>query len=127
MVPRRPRARRRAGHRAGRRTGSGAVVAEARRTCIGCRRVAATGELVRVVAAPGGNLAVGRSLPGRGAWLCAASPGCVDSARRRRSFARALRTPVLEEAAAGLVDDGLVGGRPERANIEGCGNRSGKD
>jgi len=33
---------------------------------------------------------VGRSLPGRGAWLHP-DPGCLDLATRRRAFGRALR------------------------------------
>jgi predicted RNA-binding protein YlxR (DUF448 family) len=56
---------------------------------------------VRVVAVPGGGLATGRTLPGRGAWLCAGSPACVDAAARRKAFERALRTSVHTEA----VDD----------------------
>ena len=58
-------------------------------------------ELVRVVAQPGGGLAVGRTLPGRGAWLCAGSEACLHLAGRRKAFDRALRTPVR----AGAVDD----------------------
>ena len=51
------------------------------RTCIGCRRTGAADGLVRVVRDDGGrSLAVGRTLPGRGAWLCRGSPGCVDQA-----------------------------------------------
>jgi len=42
----------------------------------------------------GGSLAVSRTLPGRGAWLCRDSPGCVDLAVRRRAFGRALRVEV---------------------------------
>jgi hypothetical protein len=70
-----------------------------RRTCIGCRRVAAPGELVRVARRPDGSLAVGRHEPGRGAWLCA-SPGCFDLAVRRRALGRALRTAVTEDQVA---------------------------
>ena len=59
-------------------------------------------QLVRVVAGPAGELAVGRSLPGRGAWLCLGSPECIDAADRRRAFSRALRTEVTAPATAAL-------------------------
>ncbi len=68
------------------------------RTCIGCRRVAPSGELVRVARRPDGSLAVGRHEPGRGAWLCAATIStCFETAVRRRAFGRALRTELSED------------------------------
>jgi predicted RNA-binding protein YlxR (DUF448 family) len=70
--------------------------------CVGCRRRATPEELVRVVAEPGGGLAVGRNLPGRGAWLCPDSPSCLEAARRRRAFSGALRVDVQPEAIDGL-------------------------
>jgi len=70
-----------------------------RRTCIGCRRVAPPGELVRVACRPDGSLAVGRHHPGRGAWLCP-SPTCFESAVRRRAFGRALRTDLTGDQLA---------------------------
>jgi predicted RNA-binding protein YlxR (DUF448 family) len=69
---------------------------------VGCRRVASPDQLVRVVAEPGGGLVVGRTLPGRGAWLCAGSQECLEVARRRKAFDRALRTTVRGEAVEGL-------------------------
>ncbi|MGI9021951.1 MAG: YlxR family protein [Acidimicrobiales bacterium] len=69
---------------------------------MGCRRVAPADELVRVVAGPGGTLATGRGLPGRGAWLCAASPSCVEAADKRRAFSRSLRTDITADATAAL-------------------------
>lgn len=54
-----------------------------------------------MVAVAGGGLATGRTLPGRGAWLCAGSPACVEAAERRQAFERALRTTVHRQA----VDD----------------------
>ena len=56
---------------------------------------------MRVVAVDGG-LATGRTLPGRGAWLCRDSPACVDGAVRRGGLARALRTAVGPEVAEAL-------------------------
>lgn len=74
-----------------------------RRTCIGCRRVAPPGELVRIARRPDGTLRVGRTEPGRGAWLCAATAArCFDSARRRRVFGRALRTEVADDELAAV-------------------------
>jgi predicted RNA-binding protein YlxR (DUF448 family) len=60
--------------------------------------VAGPDRLVRVVATPGGGLAVGRTLPGRGAWFCAGSASCVEAAARRKAFDRALRTTIRSEA-----------------------------
>ena len=58
---------------------------------------------MRIVRADGGQLAVGRSLPGRGAWLCAASvEPCLDLAVRRRALGRALRAELAPDAAARL-------------------------
>ena len=74
---------------------------------------------MRVVRTAGGGLSVGRSLPGRGAWLCAGRPECVDLAGRRKAFAKALRAPVEAPAVEALRD--YMG---ERARIEDCGNRS---
>jgi predicted RNA-binding protein YlxR (DUF448 family) len=39
-------------------------------------------------------LAVGRHQPGRGAWLCRGSTGCVDRAVKRNAFDRAFRQRV---------------------------------
>ena len=55
-----------------------------------------------MVAGPGGGLALGRHLPGRGAWLCAGSQACVEAAARRKAFDRALRTTVDGAAVDGL-------------------------
>lgn len=64
------------------------------RTCIGCRRrfAVAEGRLVRVAIGPEGTAVIGRSLPGRGAWLCAVDRGCLDRALRTKALHRALRT-----------------------------------
>jgi len=56
---------------------------------------------VRVALDEDGNLAVGGG-PGRGAWLCAASSGCLDEAVRRKAFSRALRADVSGPAVARL-------------------------
>ena len=67
--------------------------------------------MVRVVRLGDGSLATGRTLPGRGAWLCRDSPACVDLADRRRAFERALRGSIGAGAAGDLKRslDGTVG------------------
>ena len=57
---------------------------------------------MRVTRTDDGGLAVGRSLPGRGAWLHP-DPACLGAAVRRRAFTRALRAPVRDGAAAALA------------------------
>ena len=110
----------------GARSRPAARAASSRRTCIGCRRVAAPGELVRVARRPDGSIGVGRHEPGRGAWLCAArgrhaSPACFEAAVRRRAFGRALRCELdgdqLDILREKLCDEGnsrLAERKPER-------------
>ena len=50
--------------------------------------------MVRVVRLGDGTLAPGRTLPGRGAWLCKDSTPCIDQAEKRKAFERALRGPI---------------------------------
>lgn len=69
---------------------------------------------MRVVRLDGGTLVIGRTLPGRGAWLCAGSSGCLDVAVRRKAFARALRAPVSDDATTSLREN-MVG----RATMDG--------
>src|SRR5690606_19447264 len=74
-----------------------------RRTCIGCRRVRAPDEMVRIARTEGGSLAVGRTLPGRGAWLCADTPSCAEAALRRGAVPRALRAVVAPEQVEAVL------------------------
>ncbi len=71
-----------------------------------------------------GQLELGRSLRGRGAWLCAGEPGCFERAVMRGAFERAFHQPVPVEAIARLrrqllVDDG-AGGETDKSR-EGSG------
>jgi len=61
------------------------------RTCVGCRRVRAKSELVRIVRGPDGRARPDREgvASGRGAYVCPERP-CIDGAQRR--LAGALRT-----------------------------------
>lgn len=79
------------------------------RTCVGCRRRAPASELARIVVAAdaAGSDDVSRvvvdarrRLPGRGAWLHA-DAACLEAARKRNAFRRALRV-------AGRLDDSGV-------------------
>ncbi|GAB3622027.1 hypothetical protein GCM10027418_01090 [Mariniluteicoccus endophyticus] len=68
------------------------------RTCVGCRRKAAQGELVRLVVS-GGEIVVDAFPrgPGRGAYLHPVA-GCAETALKRRALQRALRTDAVPEA-----------------------------
>jgi predicted RNA-binding protein YlxR (DUF448 family) len=55
--------------------------------------------LVRVASTPHG-VRVGRTAPGRGAWLCGSD--CLDRSLRRSALARALRTTIDEASLAAL-------------------------
>ncbi|MFM7059569.1 MAG: YlxR family protein [Actinomycetes bacterium] len=61
---------------------------------MGCRRTTDPGSLVRITVGPDGHLRVGRTEPGRGAWLCAGSPACLERATRRGALPRALRRDI---------------------------------
>jgi predicted RNA-binding protein YlxR (DUF448 family) len=76
-----------------------------RRRCVGCGRIAPKSELLRVALAraPRGAYAAydaTRTMPGRGAYLCAGTRAsqpareCLALATRRGAFARALRCAV---------------------------------
>ena len=68
-------------------------MAEPVRTCIGCRKRAPAGDLLRVVARDGAAVPdVRRVLPGRGAHLHP-DPACLELAERRKALPRALRVP----------------------------------
>jgi uncharacterized protein len=74
------------------------------RTCVGCRRVAPAGELVRLARSPGdGRVRIGAG-PGRGAWLCGppATLTCFDQAVRRRALDRALRATMTDDELRAL-------------------------
>ncbi|MCE2524709.1 MAG: YlxR family protein [Acidimicrobiia bacterium] len=84
-----------------------------RRTCIGCRRARPVDALVRIAFA-GDRLRPGRTLPGRGAWICASEPACLQRAatpgRLRRAFRR--------ELPAGAAEDLIVALQPHRSAAE---------
>jgi predicted RNA-binding protein YlxR (DUF448 family) len=65
------------------------------RTCVGCRARASRAALIRVVAVNGTLIFDERAVrPGRGAWLHPTRE-CMETALRRRAFARALRVSTI--------------------------------
>jgi len=70
--------------------------------------------LTRIARRKDGSLAVGRTLPGRGAWLCAGSLRCFELAVRRRAFAKALRATVDEHEVERVRTDFLGRGPAAR-------------
>jgi N utilization substance protein A len=73
------------------------------RTCAGCGRRAPQAELQRFTA-PDGTLRpdVGRKAPGRGVYTCRTA-ACVERARSRGAFVRALRRPVRVPAGLDVL------------------------
>jgi predicted RNA-binding protein YlxR (DUF448 family) len=87
--------------------------------CVGCRRTAAPVELIRLSVGTDGNLLVGPG-PGRGAWLCRDSPGCLEQAQRRQALSRALRAEVVPETVQRLGDLLGIGVVPGQAGAHVC-------
>ncbi|MEM9565152.1 MAG: YlxR family protein [Actinomycetota bacterium] len=76
------------------------------RTCIGCRRRRPQDQLVRLHVDDGDRLRLDRTGPGRGAWLCAATPAaCLIEARDRRALDRAFRRRVDRGSVGALADE----------------------
>ena len=77
---------------------------EPARTCVGCREVGGKHDLIRIVRRSGGGASVdatGRAT-GRGAYLHRVAE-CVETARKKRSLDRALRTAVQPELWSELI------------------------
>jgi len=68
-------------------------VAVPERTCVGCRRKRAQAELVRFTLEAGRVVPAGRGAHGRSAYVCP-EVDCLESAEKKRAFARAFRAPV---------------------------------
>lgn len=81
------------------------------RTCVGCRAHLTPDDGIRVSRAADGSLVVGRSLPGRGAWVCrATAASCAAAATKRRAWSRALRAEVAPAAVERLQRALAAGG-----------------
>ncbi len=74
------------------------------RTCVGCHTEGDKRALIRIVRRPTGGAAVDVSghASGRGAYVHA-QPACIESARKKRSLERALRTPIQPELWSDLT------------------------
>ena len=82
------------------------------RTCIGCRRLSERDAMLRCVLGSDGQVHVGPTAPGRGAWLC--GPDCLPSAISRRAFDRAWRRQIPALAIESLVRElEAMDSRPE--------------
>lgn len=74
------------------------------RTCVGCGRKTAKGDVIRVVRLPSGKMEVdptGRK-PGRGSYLCSALQ-CWEVALKKGRLQRALRGTLASEDRASLL------------------------
>jgi len=71
------------------------MTAAPERTCVGCGRKAPQAELLRFGSVDG-RLALGRTLPGRGAYTCRRLV-CFERALASRAFNRVLRRTMLVE------------------------------
>lgn len=83
------------------------------RQCVGCRELRPKKELIRVVRAPDGTVAldpIGK-MPGRGAYVCR-SAECLRKAIRQKSLERPLETK-LSEAVIARLEETLAALPPE--------------
>jgi predicted RNA-binding protein YlxR (DUF448 family) len=86
------------------------------RTCIACRTTRPKRELLRIVRAADGRVALDDSgrVAGRGAYVCR-DEACVTRAFERGALARALETYIpadLREALATAANERIQGGEP---------------
>ena len=75
------------------------------RTCVGCGEESPKRALLRVIRSPEGDVRfdpTGKA-NGRGAYVCACRK-CVESAKKKRAFSRALKVEVPESLYSELLD-----------------------
>lgn len=84
------------------------MTAEPIRTCVGCSEAKPQSALLRLGLVGKGSsqkIEVGRNIPGRGAWLCAATVGaCFQSAQDKKSLNRAFKTKLSISASDDLAE-----------------------
>ncbi len=83
------------------------------RMCVACQTMRAKKELVRIVAAPDGVVALDTTgrMAGRGAYLCR-NTACLAKAVKEKRLERALKTAIPREMVDGLaktLEGGLDG------------------
>jgi len=85
------------------------------RFCVVARAVKPVDELIRFVVGPDGAVVpdVKRNLPGRGLWI-SATRDAVDTAQRRKLFARGFKREVRADTEIGALTDRLL----ERAALD---------
>lgn len=73
------------------------------RTCVACRTTRPKRDLVRIVRAPSGDVALDESgrAAGRGAYVCRTAE-CLDKAITKGALSRALKTPLSADARSAL-------------------------
>jgi uncharacterized protein len=79
------------------------------RTCILTRELREPHDLIRFVLSPDGEIVpdLKRSLPGRGAWLCA-DRASVEAAAKRKLFARAFKAETQPAGELGALTERLL-------------------
>jgi predicted RNA-binding protein YlxR (DUF448 family) len=79
------------------------------RTCVGCRTVTSKRAMVRVVRTPDNTVEIDPSgkRAGRGAYLCQ-QRSCWETALKRRSLERALKTTLDDPAKAALAENAEI-------------------
>ncbi len=79
------------------------VVTTPERTCVGCRRRRSQDELVRLSLVRGDVIPARPGDSGRSAYVCP-EESCLETAEKRRAFARAFRGPAtLDPAVRAIV------------------------
>lgn len=74
------------------------------RTCVVCRRRRPQAELVRIGRGADGRPRVGRSVPGRGAYVCPEA-ACLGGLFEKGRLARALRTALPPEVKLAIEEE----------------------
>lgn len=98
-----------------------------KRTCLGCRKIKAQAQLIRIVRSPAGEVLIdlqGR-LPGRGAYLCNGS-ACIEAAIRKQQLDRAFRQTCEPVTAAELEAKIRQELQTHMANLLGMARKSAK-
>jgi predicted RNA-binding protein YlxR (DUF448 family) len=91
-------------------------VATPERTCVGCRRRRGQQELVRLVQDHGRVVQARPGAPGRSAYLCPEQT-CLETAEKRRAFARAFRGPVTLDP--GVRESFALRGKTKGGEVNG--------
>lgn len=77
---------------------------EKMRQCVGCRKVRAKQEMIRVIRTPEGQIEIDRTgkKNGRGAYLCADDLTCLTNAVKHKALERSLKVAIPADIAERL-------------------------